>query len=179
MVAISTLLLVVALSLLITRVATVVLTATGMSRQSARFQAPLGVHRRRVHHQRVREVADHPLRRRVIAPLMLLGNVGIVVAASSAILGLRSGGFGAAGCAHPRTRRRPAPACLHLPQHAGRRTPHPPRSAACCDRYTDLPTRDQDSLLELPPTTRSSSWRSRRRLGAGRPLPSSTCAARG
>lgn len=35
---------------------------------------------------------NHPLRRRVIATLMLLGNAGIVGAASSAILGFQASG---------------------------------------------------------------------------------------
>jgi hypothetical protein len=53
MVAITSLLFVITLSLLITRVATVILTATGMSRPAAPVPGPLGVHRLRVHHQRV------------------------------------------------------------------------------------------------------------------------------
>jgi Trk K+ transport system NAD-binding subunit len=86
-VAISTLLLVVVISLLITRVATVVLTATGMSRESARFQARSAFTGSGFTTRESETVVDHPLRRKVIATLMLLGNAGIVAAVSSTILG--------------------------------------------------------------------------------------------
>ena len=94
MVAISTLLLVVAISLLITRVATVVLTATGLSREAARFQARSAFTGSGFTTRESEAVVDHPLRRKVVATLMLLGNAGIVAAASSTILGFRSGDVG-------------------------------------------------------------------------------------
>ncbi len=94
MFAIATLLLVVALSLLVTRVATVVLTATGMSSQTARFQARSAFTGAGFTTSESERVVDHPLRRRVIGTLMLLGNAGIVAAASSTILGFRNAGFG-------------------------------------------------------------------------------------
>lgn len=97
MVAISSLLLVLAISLLITRVATVILTATGMSRQSARFQARSAFTGAGFTTKESEDVVNHPVRRRVIAALMLLGNAGIVASASSAILGLRSSGLRATG----------------------------------------------------------------------------------
>lgn len=74
MIAIATLLLVLTISLLVTRVATVILTASESER-----------------------VVDNPLRRRVIMTLMLLGIAGIVASASSMILGFRSGGIGHQG----------------------------------------------------------------------------------
>jgi hypothetical protein len=80
---------------LITRVATVILTATGLPRHVARFQARSALTGSGFTTSESERVVDHPLRRRVIATLMLLGNVGIVGAASSAILGLRSGACGA------------------------------------------------------------------------------------
>jgi hypothetical protein len=121
-VAIASLLIVVALSLLITRVATVILTATGMSRQSARFQARSAFTGAGFTTNESEAVVNHPLRRRVIGTLMLLGNAGIVATASSAILGLRSNGWGATGWRG-----------LEL----------------LLGRYTDLPTRDLDNLLDL------------------------------
>ena len=78
MVAISTLLLVVAISLLITRVATVILTATGMSRESARFQARSAFSGSGFTTRESETVVDHPVRRRVIGTLMLLGSAGTV-----------------------------------------------------------------------------------------------------
>lgn len=94
MLAIGSLLLIVAISLLITRVATVVLTASGMSRESARFQARSAFTGAGFTTSEAEAAVDHPLRRRVIGALMLLGNVGIVAAASSTILGFRGGAFG-------------------------------------------------------------------------------------
>ncbi|HET9076070.1 MAG TPA: TrkA C-terminal domain-containing protein [Acidimicrobiales bacterium] len=94
MIAISSLLLVVAVSLLITRVATVVLVASGMSASSARFQARSAFTGAGFTTSESEKVVDHPLRRRVIMNLMLLGNAGIVASASSLILGFRGGGVG-------------------------------------------------------------------------------------
>lgn len=93
-IAISSLLLIVALSLLITRVATVILVATGMSRQSARFQARSAFSGAGFTTSESEKVVDHPVRRKVIMQLMLLGNAGIVASASSLILGFRGGSFG-------------------------------------------------------------------------------------
>lgn len=94
MVAISTLLLVVAISLVITRVATVILTATGMSRESARFQARSAFTGSGFTTRESEVVVDHPLRRRVVMTLMLLGNAGIVAAVSSTILGFNPNDIG-------------------------------------------------------------------------------------
>jgi K+/H+ antiporter YhaU regulatory subunit KhtT len=93
-VAISTLLLVVAVSLVITRVATVILTATGMSRESARFQARSAFTGSGFTTRESEKVVDHPLRRKVIMTLMLLGNAGIVAAVSSTILGFNPNDVG-------------------------------------------------------------------------------------
>lgn len=94
MYAIATLLLVAATSLIITRVATVILVATGMSNQSARFQARSAFTGAGFTTTESEEVTGHPQRRRVVMTLMLLGNAGIVAAASSLILGFRAGGTG-------------------------------------------------------------------------------------
>lgn len=148
MFAVTALLLVVAISLLITRVATVILTASGMSRQSARFQARSAFTGAGFTTSESEHVVNHPLRRRVVATLMLLGNAGIVAAASSAILGFRGGAFGNAWwrvlelvagllalvfvSRSSWVDRRLTAAISHLLQ-----------------RYTDLPTRDLLSLLQL------------------------------
>lgn len=94
MVAISTLLLVVAVSLLLTRVATVILIATGMSREAARFQARSAFSTAGFTTRESEEVVDHPVRRRVIMTLMLLGSAGTVAVISTLILGFGSNGGG-------------------------------------------------------------------------------------
>jgi hypothetical protein len=91
---ITSLLLVIALSLVVTRVATVILAATGMSRQAARFQARSALSGTGFTTSESETVVNHPLRRRVIATLMLLGNAGLIAGASSTILGFRGGALG-------------------------------------------------------------------------------------
>lgn len=97
MVAIASLLLIVALSLVVTRVATVVLVATGVAHHVARFQARSALTGSGFTTSESERVVNHPVRRRVIAALMLLGNVGLVGAASTAILGFQGGAWGSAG----------------------------------------------------------------------------------
>jgi MFS family permease len=97
MVAIGSLLLIVTVSLVVTRVATVILTATGMAAHVARFQARSALTGAGFTTSESEKVVNHPLRRRVIATLMLLGNVGVVGAASSLILGFGGGSAGRQG----------------------------------------------------------------------------------
>ncbi|MCA9270981.1 MAG: TrkA C-terminal domain-containing protein [Planctomycetales bacterium] len=78
MIAVITLLVALSLTLLITRVATVALTLTGMSRPSARFQARSALSGCGFTTNESEAVMRHPVRRRVIMTLMLLGNAGIV-----------------------------------------------------------------------------------------------------
>lgn len=86
MIAIITLLVIVFLSIIITRVATIALTHTGLSRESARFQARSAFTGSGFTTQESEMVVSHPIRRRIVLLLMLLGNAGIVTAMSSLIL---------------------------------------------------------------------------------------------
>lgn len=97
MIAIATLLLVIVISLLVTRVGAVILVASGMSRSAAKFQARSAFTGAGFTTAESEQVVDHPLRRKVVGTLMLLGNAGIVAAASTTILGFRSGGVGRQG----------------------------------------------------------------------------------
>ncbi len=97
MYAISSLLLVVAVSLIITRVATVILVASGLSRQAARFQARSAFTGAGFTTTESESVVNHPLRRKVVMTLMLLGNAGIVASASTLIIGFRGGSAANAG----------------------------------------------------------------------------------
>jgi hypothetical protein len=86
MIAILSLILILTFSILVTRIATVALTLTGLSRESARFQARsafTGVGFTTTESERV---VQHPVRRRILLILMLLGNAGIVTVISSLIL---------------------------------------------------------------------------------------------
>ena len=67
-------------SLLITRVATVALTVTGMARESARFQARSALTGVGFTTTEAEQVVNHPIRRRIVMTLMLIGNVGLATA---------------------------------------------------------------------------------------------------
>lgn len=86
MTAVISLLVVLTISLLITRIATVSLTATGLSRESARFQARSAFSGSGFTTSESEAVVRHPLRRRIIMWLMLLGNAGIVALIASFVL---------------------------------------------------------------------------------------------
>lgn len=86
MLAILSLLLVLTLSILVTRIAGVALAHTGLSREAARFQARSAFTGVGFTTSESESVVNHPVRRRILLLLMLLGNAGIVTAVSSLIL---------------------------------------------------------------------------------------------
>lgn len=86
MIAIASVIIAVTFSLLVTRVATLVLTVTGMTREAARFQARSAFTGVGYTTGEAERVVGHPVRRRVIMTLMLLGNAGIITIAASVIL---------------------------------------------------------------------------------------------
>ena len=86
MIAAITLFLVVALSALITKVATIALMHTGLSTQSARFQARSAYTGAGFTTSESENIMNHPVRRKIIFNLMLIGNAGIVTVMSSLIL---------------------------------------------------------------------------------------------
>ncbi len=86
MLSIISLLVVVTLSILVTRIATVALTHTGLSRESAKFQARSAFTGVGFTTGESEKVVNHPVRRRILLMLMLLGNAGVVTAVSSLII---------------------------------------------------------------------------------------------
>jgi hypothetical protein len=86
MVALISVLVIVLLSVLITRIATVALSQTGMSRESARFQARSALTGVGFTTTEAEDVVSHPVRRRIVGGLMLVGSAGLVTAVSSLIL---------------------------------------------------------------------------------------------
>ena len=86
MISIISLLIVLTLSILITRVATIALSHTGLSAETARFQARSAFTGVGFTTSESEKVVNHPVRRRILITLMLLGNAGIVTAVSSLIL---------------------------------------------------------------------------------------------
>ena len=82
------LLIVVALvSLMITRIATIALTVTGMSRQAARFQARSALSGVGFTTSESEAVVSHPVRRRIVMTLMLLGSLGLATAVAGLLAG--------------------------------------------------------------------------------------------
>src|SRR6188472_4681707 len=71
-------LVVVLVSVLVARVGTVALTLTGMSRESARFQARSAFFGVGFTTAEAESVVGHPVRRRIIMWLILLGNAGVI-----------------------------------------------------------------------------------------------------
>jgi hypothetical protein len=78
MLTIASLLLILCISLIITRMATVALVLTGMTRQAARFQARSAFSGAGFTTSESEQIVNHPLRRWIIRQLMLWGNIGIV-----------------------------------------------------------------------------------------------------
>lgn len=86
MIGLVSLFLVVFLSIFITRIATVALVHTGLSVESARFQARSALTGTGFTTAEAEAVINHPVRRRIIMTLMLVGNAGLVTVISSLIL---------------------------------------------------------------------------------------------
>lgn len=87
MIAIVSLLLILVVSLLITRMASLALTHTGLSRQAAAFQARSAFTGVGFTTEESEKVVNHPVRRRILLLLMLLGNAGVVTAIASLLIG--------------------------------------------------------------------------------------------
>lgn len=83
------------LSLLITRIATIALTATGMPRSSARFQARSALSGVGFTTTESEAVVGHPARRRIIMGLMLAGSVGLATTVAGVLAGVAGGSPGA------------------------------------------------------------------------------------
>jgi len=86
------LLVVLTLSILVTRIAAVALTHTGLSRDTARFQARSAFTGVGFTTSESEKLVNHPLRRKILQVLMLVGNAGIITAVSSLILSFIDGG---------------------------------------------------------------------------------------
>lgn len=86
MIAAISLLVVLTVSVTVTRIASVALTHTGLARETARFQARSAFTGVGFTTNEAENVVNHPVRRRILMLLMLLGNAGIVTAVSSTML---------------------------------------------------------------------------------------------
>jgi hypothetical protein len=80
------------LSLIVTRLATIALTYTGLSRQAAAFQARSAFTGTGFTTSEAEKVVDHPVRRRIIMALMVARSAGLVTIVISLILSFASSG---------------------------------------------------------------------------------------
>ena len=87
MAGIITVIIILIISILITRVAAIALTHTGLSRESSKFQARSAYTGVGFTTSESEKVVNHPVRRRILLLLMILGNAGIVGGIASLILG--------------------------------------------------------------------------------------------
>ena len=88
MIPVVSLLLILVISLLITRIAAVALVHTGLGREAARFQARSAFTGVGFTTSESENVVGHPVRRRIVLWLMLAGNAGTVTAMSTLLLSL-------------------------------------------------------------------------------------------
>lgn len=88
MLAITSLLIIIVFSLIAARVGAVALRITGISDDTARFQAISALTGAGFTTAESEQVVTHPVRRRIVSTLMLVGNVGIVAASGTLIVSL-------------------------------------------------------------------------------------------
>jgi hypothetical protein len=93
-VAILSVIAVVLISMLINRFATIALSLTGMSREEARFQARAAMSGVGLTTRSPDDIVAHPVRRRIVFWLMIVGSAGIVTAVASLVLSFRGGSAG-------------------------------------------------------------------------------------
>ncbi len=88
MIAVISLLITLTLSLLVTRIGSMALMLTGLSAETARFQARSSFTGVGFTTQEAENVVAHPVRRRIIMLLMLLGNLGIAAVVATLMLSM-------------------------------------------------------------------------------------------
>lgn len=96
MIAIVSLLVVVAFILIVTRVASVALTATGLPREIARFQARSAITGVGFTTSETESVVGHPVRRQIVMLLMFFGNAGLITIVASVVIAFVNAGGGSA-----------------------------------------------------------------------------------
>ena len=92
--ALLTLFIVLFISIVITRIAMAALVHTGLSTEMAKLQARSALSGCGYTTQESEKMVNHPIRRKILMRLMLFGNVGVVAALSSVVIGFMSEGVG-------------------------------------------------------------------------------------
>ena len=83
MIGVATVLVMVLLAVIVTRIATVALRATGLSHEAAQFQARSAFTGVGFTTNESEDIVNHPVRRRIVLMLMLLSSAGVVTALAS------------------------------------------------------------------------------------------------
>ena len=86
MIAVISLLVTLALSMLVTRIGSVALTLTGMSREVARFQSRSAYSGCGYTTREAEQSVAHPVRRQIIMTLMLVGHLGVATVAGTVVV---------------------------------------------------------------------------------------------
>lgn len=84
------LLIALAISLIVTRIAALALMFTGLSREAARFQARSAFSGVGYTTREAENIVNHPVRRRIVMLLMLLGNIGIATVVATVMISFSS-----------------------------------------------------------------------------------------
>ena len=92
MIAIATLLVVVTMTLIVNRVGAIALTATGVSTEVAHFQARSALTGVGFTTSESEHIINHPVRRRIVLSLMLVGNAGLVTIIATMVVGFAGEG---------------------------------------------------------------------------------------
>lgn len=92
MIAVVGLFVVILASLIVTRIATKILTLTGLAQESARFQARSALTGVGFTTSESESVVNHPVRRRVLMALMLVGSAGVITAVATLMLSFVNAG---------------------------------------------------------------------------------------
>jgi hypothetical protein len=147
-VAVGSLLVVLLLILLISRIATTMLTLTGLSEESARFQARSALTLVGFTTAEAESVVNHPVRRRVVMWLMLVGAAGVTTGVTTLMLSfLNTDRSEAGGRLLLLVGGLVALLLLTRSRLAGRLLER--LIARALDRWTDLEIRDYDALLRI------------------------------
>lgn len=140
---------IVTISMIVGRVATTALTLTGMSREQARFQARSALTGAGFTTTESESIVSHPLRRRIVMTLMLIGSAGIVSVIGTIVIGVSTvqdateslwafaGLIASLIAIMWLMRTRPVERALSRIIRAG------------LNRWTDLEVRDVESLLDI------------------------------
>ncbi|MEM8735091.1 MAG: TrkA C-terminal domain-containing protein [Planctomycetota bacterium] len=90
MVGVFSLLIALSVSLIVTRIAALALMFTGLSREAARFQARSAFSGCGYTTREAETIVNHPVRRRIVMILMLLGNIGIATVVATVMISFTS-----------------------------------------------------------------------------------------